>query len=190
VNTVVTISYSLQANGGNELPGWVNLDSANKLLNFTIPLVTQSTNYTFNVVATESGVDYIQTMVLEVEKEEEIEEYIMPKSVQATQTTTQAASSAGIGFAALSSLFSGSSPQAMWVMMNQIQLILLLPVLVDYMPDDVSYFIFWHGQILIFLQFHPNQKHTRNQRYNRFHFFRPREHNPKKYWSRIPKHTE
>jgi hypothetical protein len=138
-----SISYALQANGANALPGWVILDSPNKLLNFTTPEVSSDTNYTFNIVATESGTDYMQTIYLEViHEEEEVEEYEMPESIQKTQTTTQAAASAGVGFAALSSLFSGSSPQAMWVMMNQIQLILLLPVLLKNMPDEVSHFIF------------------------------------------------
>jgi hypothetical protein len=61
-----TISYDLQANEANELPGWVDLDYDNKLLNFTTPSINIDTNYTFNIVATENATDYPQTIYLEV----------------------------------------------------------------------------------------------------------------------------
>jgi hypothetical protein len=42
----------------------------------------------------------------------------------------------------MTSMLGNSSPQAAWCMVNQIQLILLLPVLVDYMPNSLAYFIY------------------------------------------------
>jgi hypothetical protein len=77
-----TISYALQPNGANTLLTWVTLDDTNKLLNFTTPSVDST--YTFNIVATESGTDYAQTVYLEVK---DVLEDKISDGVQAAITT-------------------------------------------------------------------------------------------------------
>jgi hypothetical protein len=135
-----TISYVLQANAPHPLPGWVSLDPTNKLLNFKTPEVSSNTNYTFNIVATESGINYSQTIYLGVMNKEEEEEIL--ESIKATSITTQAIVGVGVLCASFASFLTGTSPQGAWSMINQIQLFLLLPILVDSMPNDVSNFIY------------------------------------------------
>jgi hypothetical protein len=155
-----TISYDIQSNNGNQVPGWVSLDPTNKLLNFTTPSVSEDTNYTFNIASSASGDDYFISIYIEVlnspDTEDTEDEMIL--SIESTQTATQVAAGTGIGIACTTSLFSGSSPQAAWIMMNQIQLLLLLPILVDYMHHDVANFIFGMENFSFSLNFIPVKK--------------------------------
>jgi hypothetical protein len=139
--TVVT--YSLQQNGVNSLPGWVILDDTNALLNITTPSVDIDTNYTFNIISTVGGTDYPHTIYLQVQnkEEKEEEEAEIPTSIQTATSTTQATAAVGIVATFSASFFSGASPQGAWSMINQIQLFLILPILMKSMSNDVKNFI-------------------------------------------------
>jgi hypothetical protein len=141
-----TITYGLQPNGVNTQPTWVTLDDTNKSLNFTTPSVSTDTNYTFNIVATQSGTDYVQTIYLEVK---DVPDDDVPDKIQAAIGTTLVFVSVSFVTSISFSMLVKTSFQSAWSMVNQIQLLLLLPMLVNSLPIDVKHFIYGM-EILLF----------------------------------------
>jgi hypothetical protein len=144
INGNTAITYALGQNGSNLLPSWVILDAPNLKLNFTTPQISQNTTYIFNIEATPNATDSIKAVYLDVvyEEKSESKEYEAPKSVKSAQIATMVSVGLSIVSGMSTSAINGASFQGIWSMINQIQLILLLPILVDFMPNYVCHFIY------------------------------------------------
>lgn len=59
-------------------------------------------------------------------------------AVKNNQAVTQASMGAGVAIGGAVSLLSMSSPQAIWIMVNQFQLLMLLPLTDVYMPKEIK----------------------------------------------------
>ena len=57
--------------------------------------------------------------------------------VQTSTATTQAVMGAGAAVGGAASMLSMSSPQAVWMMVNQFQLLMLLPLTEAFLPEDI-----------------------------------------------------
>lgn len=65
----------------------------------------------------------------------------MSSEAEATMVTTQGTLAAGVAFSAGAAFSSLASPQSAFSMVNQFQLILLIPLITKYLPTDILLFI-------------------------------------------------
>ena len=65
----------------------------------------------------------------------------MSETVQSSQTATRVVLCAGIILAFSSAVMSMSSPQSAFSIINQFQLLILLPLIGTYLPDDIVLFL-------------------------------------------------
>jgi hypothetical protein len=109
ISTAVSISHTIQPNGSNLVPSWVDLDLPNKLLNFTTPFVTKTTKYTFKIISAENFNIYEQVVYLEIIIPEKEEEYVMPLALKATNTAVLTVAGVGTVSAFSDSILASSS---------------------------------------------------------------------------------
>ena len=111
------------------------------------PSLTSTTSYQFYVtqkVSSLSSFNYPQLIKISVNQ---------TTSTSTTRTTKEATTevksciyssssvmAVGAASSVTTSLLSSSSPQAIWMMSNQLQLIMLLPLTKAYIPDDIINF--------------------------------------------------
>ena len=127
-----TITYSLSSYNGSIAPSFVSINSTTGFLTITAPCVTSSTDYSFSILSTVSGVtDPVQNIInLTVKKcttgccstsKSEITESEVAKSLSITTQIVIAATvlfSVGISFTNLSLL------ATLWSAINQMQILI------------------------------------------------------------------
>ena len=137
-----TLTHTLIQHNSDPLPNWVSIDS-DGMLTVNSPEVEADTTYTFDVETAITGETnkYIITVELLVFKRDEI----IKNNFQKDVGTGTAISQASIGVVAIatvgSSVFGLSSLQSLWSIVNIIQLTMLLPLTMAFIPDSVAQYL-------------------------------------------------
>ena len=136
------ISHLLISDSTSSPPSWISLNSSTGVLSMTTPNLTAAASYQFYVKSEVSGDSNVYQNLIKLT----VDKYVYVKrqftnEVKANTYSTQAVMAVGVAFWSVSSFMSFSSPQAIWMIANQFQLMLLLPLTGAFIPEDVvNYF--------------------------------------------------
>ena len=139
---LTAISHILISDPSSPPPSWVTLDASTGVVSLTTPNVTAATPFQFYVQSKVDGDSntYVKLIKLTVAA------YVYTKKqptdeVNAAIYLTQAVMAIGAVLSISKAVLSFSSPQSMWMICNQFQLLLLLPLTNAFIPEDVvNYF--------------------------------------------------
>lgn len=150
-------AYTLSGYNGEAVPSWVTLDSISGRLSGTAPSVSEQTTYSFYVDTTSTlfigAKKKLVSLVVKLPSK-----LILSSEATATSTTTTAAVAAGVGASVASASLNASNPTAVWSLMNQLQLLILLLLVDTYIPDDVQGFIQGQDFAMFSFDFIPSTK--------------------------------
>ena len=167
ISGTTTMSYSLKPNGSNALPDWVALDSANFRLNITPPDVSESTTFSVVVETIVNG-DTANTrrkiIYLEVVPKSSTEKSEVETSVVASTYVTTTLMAAGAVAGVASSAVNVSNFQSIWMIVNQFQLLLLIPLTGAYLPQKIIDYLVGMKFVMLNFSFIPLNKSSAFQR--------------------------
>jgi hypothetical protein len=160
-----SITYSLQQNGANPLPTWVSIDSNTAEISIRTPFVAEDTTYSVFVRSTVGANTYDQVFnfvvqTCEVDNCEQwkvgdkgacevcgsgystanADTYCYNNFIKIITEAAKRAAYIWVTSGFVLSVSAGSY-QGVWSMINQYQMLLLLPVLGTYLPRDVVSFL-------------------------------------------------
>ena len=138
----VVITYALSQYNSETIPTWLTLDTSLGKLMGTLPQVSTNTSYNFYIDATSSewtGVlKKLITMNLIASSPVSKETSEPSAEAKAASTSAQAGTAAVVGISSVGSLFSGSNPTVIWAILNQLQMLVLILLVDDFLPTDIQ----------------------------------------------------
>ena len=185
IDGTTAITYSLVQNGNESVPDFVSYDDASFTLSIVQPDVTSDTNYTFKISAntsteTHERVVYLPIAFCQVEYcslwsessatswnqcEDGFElnndktqcDWVYTTEVNQTSYSyaTQGIASLGVLSSLASSATSKSSPQGAWAMINQLQLLIMMPLIIDNFNEEVKNYVLGMDMALLSFDFIP-----------------------------------
>ena len=141
INGKTEISYSLVSDFSQSLPNWISLNSSTGILSIKSPNLSSAMSYQFYVNSTVSGtptISYSQLIKILVEKGNSNTKKEATTEVKGCIYSSNAVMLIGAVSSFTTSLAASSSPQAIWMMANQLQMMMLLPLTKAFIPDDIS----------------------------------------------------
>ena len=136
------IVYVLQKLQNETIPLWINFNTTTGVIDGTAPDIKSSKIYSFYVNATSTewtGVAQ-KLITLEVDVTPAITPIAIVSSAGAA-AAAQAGAAAGMGASMVSSTISGSPPTGIWAIIHQLQYILLLLMVDDFIPEELQIYI-------------------------------------------------
>ena len=128
---LTAISHVLLSDPSSPPPNWVTLNSSTGVVSLITPNVTAATPFQFYVQSKvdEDSNTYVKLIKLTVAA------YVYTKKhptdeVKAAIYLTQAVIAIGVVLSIITTILNISSPESMWIILNQFQLMLLLPLTV------------------------------------------------------------
>jgi hypothetical protein len=135
--TGVAVSYALSSYNSESVPKWISIDLSTGVLTGTAPEVNSSTSYSMYLdsTSTEFTGASQKKLIIQVDPEEPstFGKFII--------TVTTILTIIGISASILGSSFSRNSPIGLWVLIDQIQLLILVMVIDDHVPVEVEYYL-------------------------------------------------
>ena len=147
------ISHSLISDSTSSPPSWISLNSSTGVLSMTTPNLTAAASYQFYVKSEVSGDSNVYQNLVKLTVDKYV--YVKPTindDVKVASYLTQALIALCAILWITTSILNLSSPQALWMIANQFQLMLLLPLTGAFIPEDVVYYFTGEG----FLNFNFN----------------------------------
>ena len=168
INSASPIPSTLMQYTDYPLPQWVSLDSLNPILSMNTPKLASKTKFKLLIRSTIASVPYDKLVTIIIEPECNVANWLQcvgidenhchkcqdkyklyehaskwvleQKTAAVTASTAISQSAVGVGVAASTavSVLSMSSPQAVWIMGNQFQLLMLLPLTEVFVPKDIE----------------------------------------------------
>ncbi|CAI2364228.1 unnamed protein product [Moneuplotes crassus] len=140
--TINSQSYPLSFSHSSSLPSWVHLNPQTGTLTGTAPLLRDMSDeqrtFMFYELAnmTEAPyASYAKLVTIKVEDEE------VSNTGKGATVGSQVASTIAAAITAVTSVSSGSSPSALWMLLNQLQLIITILLIDSFTPKDVDYYL-------------------------------------------------
>ena len=145
-----TLTSSLGQMDGETVPSWLNIDFTSFVMTATLPVVTSNTMFKFRVNSQQDDKLTFQNYYITVEACGQGDEFDVaynswqPKldaNVETLNTVSAVSTTVGVNTFVVVAILTVSSPQGAFSMMNQQQLLLLLPLIGTDFPDKILQFI-------------------------------------------------
>lgn len=147
------ITYALSQYNTELVPAWVTFNATLGKLTGTLPQVSVNTTFNFYIDATSSEwTGVLQKLITinvivppppvpapvpaTVPKTEVTPE--ASTEAKAAATSAQAGTAAVVGVSTVGSMFSGSNPTVIWTILNQLQMLVLILLVDNFLPTDIE----------------------------------------------------
>ena len=161
-----TITYAIVANGADQIPDWVTLNQTTGKYEGTAPEVSGTETFSFKIQASwttnpAGSTEQIVTITVgqkpaDPSPVEEVVDAVI--STPAAALLTQLAVGATAGLSIMKSIMSGNPPTGLYLIIHLLQIIILLLMIDDFVPEELKLYLESLDYALISFNFIPTVK--------------------------------